>query len=197
MSPNQEPGDLRIRRTRLALRNALLSLIEEKGFEAITVQDLADRAMINRVTFYKHYHDKYELLEHTMHEMLGELSQPVETLLHAPADDGAVYAALVDWLEQVGRYASFYRTMLGKDGNAAFAAQLRNYLEAMVSQVIERSPKNAPPALPRAVRMRFVAAGFLGVTEWWLEQKGPLPVPEVATQLQWLLRRVTRNPLEE
>jgi len=58
--------DLRIRRTRLALREALLALIEEKGFETLIVQDIADRAMINRVTFYKHYRDKYDLLEQIM-----------------------------------------------------------------------------------------------------------------------------------
>ena len=51
---------------RLALRDALLVLIAEKDFDTITVQDIADRAAINRVTFYKHYEDKYALLEHLM-----------------------------------------------------------------------------------------------------------------------------------
>jgi AcrR family transcriptional regulator len=57
MSQGRPGGDLRTRRTRLALRNALLDLIQTKGFDAIVVQDIADRAMINRVTFYKHYRD--------------------------------------------------------------------------------------------------------------------------------------------
>ncbi len=82
--------DLRIRRTRLALREALLALIEEKGFETLIVQDIADRAMINRVTFYKHYRDKYDLLEQIMQEMLSELSTPVTTLLQSPKNEAVV-----------------------------------------------------------------------------------------------------------
>src|SRR5262245_39795375 len=101
-------GDLRVRRTRLALRQALLALIEEKGFDAIIVQDITERAMINRVTFYKHYRDKYDLLEQTMHEMLGELSPTVETLLQEPTND-AVVNELVPWLEHVATHARFYR----------------------------------------------------------------------------------------
>lgn len=195
MSQKTGTGDLRTRRTRAALRDALLALIEEKGFEAIVVQDLADRALINRVTFYRHYRDKYELLEQTMQEMLGELGAGLEALLHVPGDR-AVYAGLVAWLEQVSRHASFYRAMLGRRGNAAFAAELRDQLEALVTRLFRAEHRVVPP-LAYAVRLRFAGAGFLGVTEWWLEQERPAPVREVATQLQWLLKRVVLNPTEE
>ncbi|HYF65852.1 MAG TPA: TetR/AcrR family transcriptional regulator [Herpetosiphonaceae bacterium] len=190
MSQRDKSSDLRIRRTRLALRGALLALIEEKGFEEIIVQDIADRAMINRVTFYKHYRDKYELLEQTMREMLGELAAGVEVLLHAPADK-AVQEGLIDWFEQVGRHASFYRTMLGRAGNPAFAAQLRAHLEAMVAQAVEQLPPDERRQLPPEVVIRFAAAGFLGVTEWWLDQRRPIPPEAAAAHLHQLLLRVT------
>lgn len=194
MSRTHTGGDLRTRRTRLALREALLALIEERGFDAVIVQDIADRAMINRVTFYKHYRDKYDLLEQTMQELLRELSAPVETLLQMPGDQ-AVFEALVRWLEQVARHASFYRTMLGKEGNAAFAARLRGYLEEMVAQASTWPPGDQlAGAQVRAVGVRFTAAGFLGVTEWWLEQKQPLPAREVAAHLHRLLTRVASFP---
>lgn len=53
--------DLRIRRTRKLLMQALIKLTVEKGFAAITVQDIANRAMVNRATFYRHYLDMPEL----------------------------------------------------------------------------------------------------------------------------------------
>jgi AcrR family transcriptional regulator len=196
MSHPAAGGDLRTRRTRQALRSALLALIEEKGFDAIIVQDIADRAMINRVTFYKHYRDKYDLLEQTMRDLLGELSIPVETLLQMP-EDQAVFDALVRWLEHVAAHASFYRTMLGKAGNAAFAAQLRGYLEAMVSQASAWQTSGQYAAgLARTLGVRFTAAGFLSVTEWWLEQKQPLSVHEAAAHLHRLLKKVTATPGE-
>ena len=54
--------DLRIIRTKESIREALVELIEEKGFEAITVKDITTRAKINRGTFYAHYQDKYDLM---------------------------------------------------------------------------------------------------------------------------------------
>lgn len=55
--------DPRVRRTRQMLFQALRDLLVEKGFEAITVQDLAERSTVNRGTIYAHYRDKFALLE--------------------------------------------------------------------------------------------------------------------------------------
>lgn len=60
--------DLRIEKTYLALYNAFTSLLEEKHFEDITLNELCDRAMIRRTTFYKHFADKYEYLSFYMKE---------------------------------------------------------------------------------------------------------------------------------
>src|SRR5260370_1240432 len=68
--------DPRIRRTRKRLQRALEELLETSEFNAISVQDLADKATVNRATFYDHYTDKYALLESTIasrfHEFLAE-----------------------------------------------------------------------------------------------------------------------------
>src|SRR6185369_7716923 len=54
--------DARVRRTRDALGDALVALMQEKPFESITVQDVLDRAHVGRSTFYSHYSDKDDLL---------------------------------------------------------------------------------------------------------------------------------------
>src|SRR5438128_548573 len=58
--------DPRVRRTRQWLQQALLDLMVDKGFDAITVMDIAERAGVNRVTFYAHFNDKFALLEYAM-----------------------------------------------------------------------------------------------------------------------------------
>src|SRR6476660_467523 len=75
----QQPEDLRVRRTRKLLIQALIELTIEKGFAAITVQEIADRAMVNRATFYRHYRDKHDLLEAYMREVY-ELTASQEQL---------------------------------------------------------------------------------------------------------------------
>lgn len=61
MSKLEENLDPRVRRTRKLLKQAFVDIVSEKGFTAMTVQDITDRADINRATFYAHYTDKYEL----------------------------------------------------------------------------------------------------------------------------------------
>ena len=53
--------DLRIKRTQKSIKNAFYELIEEKGFDHISVKDITERAMISRNTFYLHYNDKFDL----------------------------------------------------------------------------------------------------------------------------------------
>lgn len=64
--------DPRIKRTRQLLQQALMALMAEKSFQAITVQDITERATINRVTFYAHFEDKYALLEYNIREMIRQ-----------------------------------------------------------------------------------------------------------------------------
>lgn len=63
--------DLRVIKTRQAIRSAFISLMNEKGFAHITVQDILERALINRKTFYKYYRDKYDLAETLGREFLA------------------------------------------------------------------------------------------------------------------------------
>src|SRR5262249_19275434 len=67
--------DRRIQRTRALLLSALLDLIVERGYEEITVQDIADRANVGRSTFYKHFLDKRELLLSGVDGLQGLLTQ--------------------------------------------------------------------------------------------------------------------------
>jgi AcrR family transcriptional regulator len=73
MSPNprelEEKLDPRVKRTRNLILRAFEQLLAEKGFESISVQDVTDKAEINRATFYKHFVDKYALLDYTIKEL--------------------------------------------------------------------------------------------------------------------------------
>lgn len=72
LKQEEKREDPRVTRTRQLLHQALLGLMMEKSFQAITIQDIADRATVNRVTFYAHFPDKYALLEYSIREMFKE-----------------------------------------------------------------------------------------------------------------------------
>ncbi len=64
--PGELKTDPRVARTRKLIEEAFLQVLEEKGFEDLSVQDVAERAGINRVTFYSHFVDRYALLRHAI-----------------------------------------------------------------------------------------------------------------------------------
>ena len=62
-NPKEEKLDPRVKRTRSLILGSFSELLAEKGFKSISVQDVTDKAQINRATFYAHFVDKYELLD--------------------------------------------------------------------------------------------------------------------------------------
>src|SRR5260221_11315263 len=71
--PEEKHVDLRVRRTRLMLQKAFVELIATKPFQSVTIQDIADRAMVNRATFYDHFTDKYALIEYSLRDWFRQL----------------------------------------------------------------------------------------------------------------------------
>jgi AcrR family transcriptional regulator len=94
--------DPRIRRTRQLLHEALLHLMQTKGFEEISVQDITEAATVNRATFYDHYTDKYSLLEATVaggfHQLLNQRNIQFDGT--CPSAASAIILAACDYLTQ-------------------------------------------------------------------------------------------------
>src|SRR6266516_614812 len=82
----QPVSNLRVRRMQQLLREALIDLIEERGFEALTIGELTSRAMVSRAAFYRNYQDKYDLVEQIFEEAMS-------ALLNAVGDLGEVLRA--------------------------------------------------------------------------------------------------------
>jgi AcrR family transcriptional regulator len=186
MSQNSSSTDLRVRRTRKLLRDALVALIEEHGFAALKVSDIADRAMINRATFYRHYRNKVDLLTHCMDDLFEEL----EAQSHPPhakaggRDLSAPAANLEAMLVHVTENADFYRVMLGKDGAGAFVSRLRGYLRRVADERWQTlGGASVQPTMPPELILNFIASAYIGVIGWWVEGGCPGSPAEVAAHL--------------
>lgn len=89
--------DLRIKRTQKSIKNAFYELIEEKGFDHISVKDITERAMISRNTFYLHYNDKFDLLNKICDELVFKLFIGVGKQLRRETRKLRVGQALLKW----------------------------------------------------------------------------------------------------
>ena len=81
--PNEEKIDPRIKRTRSFIGDAFSQLLAEKGFQTVSVQDITEKAGINRTTFYLHFADKYALLDYSVSQTFRqELEKRTLNLCH-------------------------------------------------------------------------------------------------------------------
>jgi len=84
----EEKLDPRVKRTRNLILRSFEGLLAEKGFETISVQDVTDKAEVNRATFYAHFHDKYELLDYSISHMFGhEIEKRMLNACHYTPDN--------------------------------------------------------------------------------------------------------------
>lgn len=179
-----EMEDLRVRRTRKLLQEALIELTVEKGFPAVTVSDITERAMVNRSTFYRHYLDKYDLLDQYMDEVDALISVDDIITEKFPPKPGSKPNGLIILLKHVQTYADFYRVMLGQRGDAAFTERFRQYAikryRFILSQVDLPPEPNAPPV---ELKLNYISCAGVGAILWWLENDQPCTVEELAAWL--------------
>jgi AcrR family transcriptional regulator len=166
--------DRRVRKTRAALREALVELILEKGYSAVTVGDIADRADVGRTTFYAHFTDKDDLL-------LSGFAEMHEAPISAAGETGvARLAALArDMVMHADGERRLYRAVFGYRGAGPLQARLEGELAAFVESALEQEYPAAAPQT-RAMAARIVATGFLGLISWWLDGDQPVPAETIA-----------------
>ena len=143
----QAEGDRRVRRTRAALNEAILSLLLEKPYEAITIQAIAERADLNRATFYLHYGSKEELLVAALESQFDALvaqgpGASPEQPIWAVEDD------IRQTLDYVAEHAALYKVLLSERGTAYLMNRIVDYIAAYSEGELRAS---LPPGTVTAV----------------------------------------------
>ncbi len=177
--------DLRVQRTRKLLQQALFELAIEKGFAAVTVRDIADRAMVNRSTFYRHYLDKYDLLNQYLDRLQALTSEAASSAEKAgPTSPESVPAGLLVLVRHVQEHADFYRVMLGQHGDQAFTHRFRQLSEKRYRYLFSRHAEaHDPKAPPTDMRLSYISYAGVGAMLWWLENDQPCSPEQLAIWL--------------
>jgi len=160
--------DRRVRRTRRAILDAFLSLVEANGYEKTTVQDILDRADVGRSTFYAHYRDKEALLLASFDNMQKELRSEIDTL--APAGqsiDIALPAVLV--FEHAYRYKGVVRALCGTPAGKTVMQYLHEIIGGVLADNLGPQQDANGSELPVEVVAEFYAAAAIGLLRWWID----------------------------
>jgi AcrR family transcriptional regulator len=170
--------DRRINRTKRALRQALVELMTEQGYEQTSVQDLIDRADVGRSTFYAHYADKDALLRENIAD-LGVFLRS-KSVKQGPSKEHAALSFSMPMLEHLAEVRDMFLLQLGLRRDRT----VQEYIHEMLCDVVrEQLPKKAAPGgTPPEVVVEFVVATFMAVTSWWA-LKAPQRPPEEAHRI--------------
>ncbi len=186
--PNSRP-DRRPQRTRQLLKDALIELILEGGYENITVQDILDRANVGRSAFYAHFRDKEDLLLSGFEEVAESIRQHFPAYTAGDQFEKNLHSLTLSIFTHAQSHRPLFKAMFGKQGGEVVVRQLRKLLSGLAGEQIRAATRQgAPPTVPEEALVQWLVSSFLALLTWWLDQDIPLTAEEVDGAL-WKLAR--------
>jgi AcrR family transcriptional regulator len=173
--------DRRVMRTRSTLQHALVSLVLEKGYEAITVEDICKAANVGRSTFYAHYTSKDDLKRRGLEERLRDLL--ADGRQAAPSGAGDIrdrrFGFSLALFEHARDHRELYRALAGGRGGKIGLESIRRILSDLVRNDLAEPEGAGKEAIPRELIVHYVVGAYIAVLTWWLDGGATLPPHEL------------------
>ncbi|SFF00100.1 transcriptional regulator, TetR family [Paenibacillus algorifonticola] len=181
--------DRRTRRTRQAIKAAFVSLILERGYEAVTILDVAKRADYNRGTFYKHFVGKEELLQEIRSEFLLGFAEtllvPYEGMDLVKAED--IYPSALQLFNHIEKHKDEFQALLSVD--RSFGFELYDVLRESMRRDMHIIMDEGSPALDYEILLSYQMSAAMGVILYWEESGFKYSTSYMADQLIGLVNR--------
>ena len=186
-----DKNDRRSQRTRQALGDALVELMMEKGYDAISIKDIIDRANVGRSTFYSHYADKDALFVGQLDRLMNLLNR------HVPQDHAEQnpFFPSLGLLQHIKEQWKLYRILAWGSGIDVLTKHLQKLLSEKIEEGLLADGKNYEVPVP--VLANFLSGSFLSLVKWWLDNKMAYSPEQIDEMFQKLaLRSVKVLPTE-
>jgi AcrR family transcriptional regulator len=180
--------DRRIAKTRLALRDALLSLLADRGWDELNIQEICDRANVGRSTFYIHYRSKEDLLAEGLNDLRDALRliKPDNAAAHPPL------AFMPGLLAHMVEQRQIFKTVIGRRSGHSIERRFRD----MVFQLIEHDlARLSLPSLQHQLLARYTAGGVVDIMAWWVDAPEAPKVDVLERLLKEFVRAALHVPL--
>jgi AcrR family transcriptional regulator len=174
--------DRRVRRTRESLHKALISLVLEKNYDSITVQEVLDRADVGRSTFYTHFQGLDELLSFGTQELRKTLDAALEEQRKSAKRHESVIAFSRAMFEHAHGYRAVYFALLNTGAWPIVRQQLQEVLEELIRRECKAEIaklKTAKSEVPVDLFVHYLTAAFFAVLIWWLDRRSRLTPAQI------------------
>ncbi|MDT2738469.1 TetR/AcrR family transcriptional regulator [Enterococcus canintestini] len=164
--------DLRVKRTNKMIIEAFIHLVEKNGYEQVTVQDIADQAMINRATFYAHYKDKQDLYETIFDYALTAFTSvlnPAELVKGNRIKVKQIEAVMTKIYGNIHENRKFYLTIMDASANEILRKKIADILNEQYADVFNRLKITENEIeVPMDFIIEYMTSIFIGTLHWWL-----------------------------
>ena len=158
------------------LRVALTALVAEKGFEAVTIKDITERAGVDRTTFYLHATDKRDLFERSQRIVIDELL--ASSMASEPG--GRIRATF----RYLAEHAATYRALLTVS-DPVIDQRLQEYVAQQIGPIVQQHSAASDSSID--LLATYAATVLRALAKWWLEHDMPCPPDEMAITVQKLI----------
>ena len=171
--------DRRVRKTRRALKEALIEKLKDKPIQEITVREIADEIDINRGTFYQHYRDIYDMLSQIESELFGEFGELLDSSEKHHTQD--IMSTFIGFVTLLKENRDLVLVLLGPNGDPAFVDRVKEMVREHVIDAWMRV--NSSDMIQYFdYYYEFVVAGCIGLFQKWLAT-GAKESPEKLAQM--------------
>lgn len=182
MSDNHD--DLRVIKTKRGFREAFINLLLEKDYDDISIKDIATRAEAARVTFYRHYKNKEELLVDCIDMIFRNITRQIKQVADEEILQG--YSPVQAFYEQIQKNGKLYRLLsTGQAGQFLVNRLTELFAERIQSQLEARFPADQMLA-PIEVIAYHIASAQIALVNWWIENNQPFSSEYMAHISFWL-----------
>lgn len=190
--------DRRVRKTQQAIKSAFLELLNHETFEKLTVQQLVNKADINRGTFYHYYLDKYDLLEQLENEIIDELQGFIDKQYDKEKDNTSnniVKNIMIYLIEHIEKNRNFYYIAfrLGK----ASMIQEKLYMLIYNHLSIYKSTNDTIEDMPFSYYMSYVSGAGISLIKHWVQDSNPIPKDELIHHFYNIMNSGTASMIQD
>jgi AcrR family transcriptional regulator len=178
--------DLRTVRTRKMLSNALFEMLMTTPFEKINVNDICDKAMVHRTTFYKHFESKFHLLTFAISELRDNI---VNKCLKENYDcEKAFYLALAsNVLDFVDDKRDFLINIVDNIKSSDIILQIMETMQQNIKFILNENNSNCNYKLPKDAISAYLTGAFASLGEWYLFHNGKTSKAQILEFLDGVL----------
>jgi AcrR family transcriptional regulator len=189
---NNQPAnrfEQRRQKTRQALREVAAALVVEKGYDAVTIQSITERADVGLGTFYVHFANKEEIIWTVIRETFEEMERASRQWLAAMPLEQRDYLNFVGFFQYIGQTGGLLRAVAVGRGSISLTEFIAEYMAQRAQQRLAESDPFIEFDVPAEVAAQFMTGALMRLVRWWVETPNEYTAEQMAAMFYKMLFR--------